>query len=233
MIDPTDVNRIPMNPTSRRSLWVVAALSRGLTPARLAPRVPTVALSIPRPFLYSPVVAFALPARLDPANGRGSLSPVWGGTSVRSGPGYGCRSPGHIRRGTVGTRLLRLRPAVDLAASDHHLVDLVGAVGDPEHPREAPHPGQRGVVGHPQRTVDLDRPVEDVHDHVRGHHLDHRDLLAGGALAGGVHLPGREHRQQARLTDLHPALGDEVLDELLVGQLRAERLALGGSPAHH
>ena len=39
--------------------------------------------------------------------------------------------------------------------------------------------------------------------------------------------------EQARLLGLHPALGDEVLDELLVGELRAEGLALVGAAAHH
>ena len=81
--------------------------------------------------------------------------------------------------------------------------------------------------------MDLDRAVEHVHDHVGGHDLDHRDLLAGRALAGGVHLPGGHQGEQARLVDLHPALGDEVLDELLVGELAAERLARRGAPAHH
>ena len=85
--------------------------------------------------------------------------------------------------------------------------------------------GQRRVVGHPERAVDLDRAVEDVHDDVGGDDLDHRDLAPGLALALGVHLPGRHQGQQAGLLDLHPRLGDEVLDELLVGELAAERLA--------
>ena len=46
-----------------------------------------------------------------------------------------------------------LRPAVELAAGDDHLVDLVGAVGDCSMRREAPHPGERRVVGHAERAV--------------------------------------------------------------------------------
>ena len=38
---------------------------------------------------------------------------------------------------------------------------------------------------------------------------------------------------EAGLVGLHPRLGDEVLDELLVGELAAERLALVGAVAHH
>ena len=73
-----------------------------------------------------------------------------------------------------------------------------------EHAHEAPHPGERGVVGHPEGAVDLDRPVEHVHDDVRRHHLDHRDRLASAALALGVHLPGGVEGQQPGLVDLHP-----------------------------
>ena len=39
-------------------------------------------------------------------------------------------------------------------------------------------------------------------------------------------------REQARLVDLHARLGDEVLDELLLGQGAAERLAVVGALAH-
>ena len=81
--------------------------------------------------------------------------------------------------------------------------------------------------------MDLDRAVEDVHDDVGGDDLDHRDLAPRLALALRVHLPGGYQGQQASLLDLHPRLGDEVLDELLVGELAAERLALVGAAAHH
>ena len=56
--------------------------------------------------------------------------------------------------------------------------------------------------------MDLDRAVEDVHHDVRRDHLDHRDRLARGALALGVHLPGRVEGEQARLIDLHAGLRD-------------------------
>ena len=41
-----------------------------------------------------------------------------------------------------------LGPAVELAAGEDHLVDLVGAVGEAQHAAEAPEGGEGGVVGH-------------------------------------------------------------------------------------
>ena len=76
----------------------------------------------------------------------------------------------------------------------------------------------RVIVHVPRPTVDLDRSVEDVHDHVGGHHLDHRDLAARRLLALGIHLPGGVEGEQSRLLGLDPRFGDEVLDELLVGE---------------
>src|SRR5690606_4119493 len=61
--------------------------------------------------------------------------------------------PGLEGPGTFG--LLALGPAVQLAAGEDHLVDLVGAVGEAQHAAEAPERGQRGVVGHPEAAVDL------------------------------------------------------------------------------
>jgi hypothetical protein len=81
--------------------------------------------------------------------------------------------------------------------------------------------------------VDLDRAVEHVHDDVGCDDLDHRDRLAGAALALGVHLPGGVEGQQPGLVHLHAGGGDEVLDELLVGQRAPEALALVGVVAHH
>ena len=92
--------------------------------------------------------------------------------------------------------------------------------------------GQRHVVGHAERAVHLHRAVEHVLVHLRRDHLDHRDLLARGALALGVHLPGGVQHHQPRGVDLHARLRDEVLDELLLGERAAEGLALVRAPAH-
>src|SRR3954470_24668816 len=68
-----------------------------------------------------------------------------------------------LGRGSGFGRSLRLlRPVVQLAAGDDHLVDLVWAVGDLEHAGKAPHPRERRVVGHAERSVNLDRAVEHV-----------------------------------------------------------------------
>ena len=91
---------------------------------------------------------------------------------------------------------------------------------------------ERRVVGHPERAVHLHRAVEHLLVHLRRDHLDHRDVLARGALALGVHPPGGVEHHQPRLVDLHPRRGDEVLDELLLGERPAERLAVVRAPAH-
>ncbi len=86
----------------------------------------------------------------------------------------------------------------------------------------------------PERAVDLDRAVEHVHDHVGGHHLDHRDLAAGGLLA--LRCPSSRPRSRVSRRAWSVSIrerGDEVLDELLLGELAAEGLALVGAPAHH
>ena len=93
--------------------------------------------------------------------------------------------------------------ALQLAPRDHHLVHLVGAVGDAQRATLAPHRGDRRVVGHAERAQALDRAIEHVHQHVGHDHLDHRDLLARHLLAVGVHLPGGVEHEQARLIDLH------------------------------
>jgi len=60
--------------------------------------------------------------------------------------------------------------------------------------------------------VDLDRAVEDVHDHVAATTLDHRDLPGGPPASRCVHLQAAIIVQQAGLVDLHALLGDEVLE---------------------
>src|SRR3954464_12332250 len=146
--------------------------------------------------------------------------------SLLFGRGSGRRALA-VRRG----RFVGL-PLVQLAPGDDHVVPLVRAIGQAQHPQVAPQPRQRRVVGHAQRPVHLDRAIEHVHDHVRRRHLRQRDRLAGLALAVGVHLPRSIQNQPARGVDLDPRRGDEVLDELLLAQRRPERDALVRALAH-
>src|SRR5215208_1162193 len=122
---------------------------------------------------------------------------------------------GAAGRGGLGLPVLRRcvvgAPLVQLAGGDDHLVHLVGAVGQPQHPQMPPQARQRRVVGHAERPMNLDRPVEHVHHHVRGGHLGQRDRLPRLALAVGVHLPGGVQDEPARGIDLDPRRGDEVL----------------------
>ena len=131
-----------------------------------------------------------------------------------------------------GSRRAGSREALQLPPRHHHLVHLVGAVGDAQRAALAPHRGDRRVVGHAERAQALDRAVEHVHQHVGHDHLDHRDLLARDLLAVGVHLPGGVEHEQARLVDLHARGRDPVLHELLLADRAAEGDARVGVTAH-
>ena len=135
---------------------------------------------------------------------------------------------GHAsRRGSRGLKRLSSRSAITI------LCDLVGPVGDAQPAALAPHAAASGMSSDmPSAPCTCIARSSTLLVHLRGDHLDHRDVLAGGALALGVHLPGGVQHHQARGVDLHARLGDEVLDELLLGELAAERLALVRAPAH-
>ena len=118
-------------------------------------------------------------------------------------------------------------------AGDRLAVDLVGAVVDAGGAREAVHLLERQVGRVAERAVHLERAVDDVVQHAGAEELDHRHLGARRAGALGVHHPGRVQRHQPRRLHLRGAVGDPVLDRLLVRQHRAVRVAVGGALAHH
>src|SRR5271170_4810738 len=119
-----------------------------------------------------------------------------------------------------------------LAAGERSLVDLVGAVGEPQRAGARPQVGQREVLAHPSPAVGLDRLVDHPLGHGRGHDLDRLDLGVRALVAHGVHQPrGLEH-QQPGLLDPYPGLGDPVLNDALLGQRFAERGAGEGALAH-
>src|SRR5215213_9601972 len=125
---------------------------------------------------------------------------------------------------------LRERPALagaerlQDAAGDHHPVHLVRPVVDPAGARLHRHPRERRLVGEAARAVNLDRAVDHRVQDAGGVELDDRDLDA--RFVAGVDLVrGVERHEPARL-DLGGAVGDPVLDGLLLGERRAERLAL-------
>src|SRR5262249_3629103 len=69
-------------------------------------------------------------------------------------------------------------------------VDLVRPVGETQHAGACVGVGQVEILADPRAATDLDGAVDDLLGHVRGHHLDHGDLGAGGLVADGVHHMG-------------------------------------------
>src|ERR1700691_4656171 len=84
----------------------------------------------------------------------------------------------------------RRRPGVlvggDGALGDPHLVDLVRAVGESGPASMLQHRGKRRVRRVPQRTADLNRPVDDAIQAVRDEVFGHRDL--GSKVIAAVDL---------------------------------------------
>ena len=118
----------------------------------------------------------------------------------------------------------RLSPEVlvgaQLAAGDLHEVHLVGTVDEVQRARVGVHVGERPVVAHTRAAEHLDRPVDDRGRQARRHDLDRGDLEAGALHADGVHQPRGLHREQAGLLDLDAALGDLLLHDRVVGEVR-------------
>ena len=62
--------------------------------------------------------------------------------------------------------------------------------------------------------------------------LDHRDLAARLLVADRVHQVGRLHRQQPRLLDLHPRLGDVGADRALLRPASCRTRRASGTRRH-
>ncbi len=78
------------------------------------------------------------------------------------------------------------------------------------------------ILADASSAADLDGAVDDLLRHVRGHHLDHRDLGAGTLIADRVHHVRGTQRQQPRLVDLHARLRDPLADDAMVRDIAAE-----------
>jgi len=65
-----------------------------------------------------------------------------------------------------------------------------------------------------------------------GNHLDHGDLRAGRLVARPVHQVGGFQRQEPRLLDLDPRLGDLGPDRALLGERPPEGGPCPDAPAH-
>src|SRR3954454_23137263 len=134
-----------------------------------------------------------------------------------------------LGRHAVGRRLVAAQdlPRNGLA------VDLVRAVVEARGARVAVHGLEREVGRVAERSVDLQRPVDDVVHDARAEELDERDVLPRGRRALRVHLPRGVQRHQARRLHLRRRIGDPVLDRLLLGERAAARLAVQRALAEH
>ena len=100
---------------------------------------------------------------------------------------------------------------------------LVGAVVDTCSARGAIHRLERQVGGVAEAAMNLNGTVDHVVEHLRTPELDDADLDAGIAVMLAlrvqlVHLPRCLQREQPSGLHLGMALGDPVLDHLLLSQ---------------
>src|SRR5215472_15869346 len=117
-----------------------------------------------------------------------------------------------MRRGGVREVSSRGAVAREDAASDRHLVNLVGAVVDARESGLAIEHRERMVLRHSRGAEHLHGTIDHRVEHARTEELDEGDLLECGAGALAVDLPCRVERHQARGLDVGPALCNPVLD---------------------
>src|SRR6185312_7619435 len=109
---------------------------------------------------------------------------------------------------------------------------LVGSIGETQRPRMSIGAGEAEIVRHAAGAVNLNRPVDDLAQHVRRRDLDHRDLGARALVADRVHEIGRLQRQQPALLDGDARLRDALQRHRLFRDRLAERDARLGALAH-
>ena len=87
------------------------------------------------------------------------------------------------------------RPLGQFDLRNRVAVHFIGAVDDAHGALMGVRFGQPEIAADARRAVRLNGPVDHLARHVRGHHLDHRDLGARRLVAGHVHHMGRVQRQ--------------------------------------
>ena len=88
------------------------------------------------------------------------------------------------------------------------------------------------VTRHAPAAMRLHRIVEDAQRHIGRLHLDHRDFLLRGLVAGLVHHVGGLEAQQPRHLDVDPRARDPFLPDAVIGDALAEGGA-GDEPPRH
>ena len=110
-------------------------------------------------------------------------------------------------------------------------MDLVGAVGEASPAGVQVHVGEGRVGGVAERTVDLDRAVDDPVEGIGDEVLRHRHLAL--EVVAAIDLVGRVQDHQLGLVQLHGRVGDHPLHALLLRQQRAVGEAVQRSVDHH
>ncbi len=100
---------------------------------------------------------------------------------------------------------------------DGTFMHFVGAVVDAGGAFVAEPVGQRQFVRHPHRAVRLDGAVQNAPQYPGHVEFDERNFVAGGIRSLAVYFVGGVEGHQAGGVDFGAALGDPVLDGLLVG----------------
>src|SRR5215471_2280939 len=97
-------------------------------------------------------------------------------------------------------------------------MNFVRAVGDPQGSRASPGMSKQEIIGHARSAVRLNRTVNHPERHIRGDHLDHRNLGASYLITHGVHHVGCLQCEESRLLNLHSRHSDVGHDGPLFGQ---------------
>src|SRR5512139_417393 len=129
------------------------------------------------------------------------------------------------------------RPSSRQEARQFELRDVitmhcVWAISDPQRACHGVRPAETEIVADARAAEELDRLVDDLAGDVGRDHLDHRDLLLCGLVAGNVHLPRRVQREQPCLVDLQARIRDAFAPDTLLRQFLVECGPPQRAPAH-
>ena len=76
-------------------------------------------------------------------------------------------------------------------AGDDRAMNFVRPVVDPSSPFKSIERRQHGVVGDAERTMSLNRAINDLREHIGHEELDRRDFDARGTSSQLINLPTR------------------------------------------
>src|SRR5262249_25695144 len=115
-------------------------------------------------------------------------------------------------------------------ARDDGAVDLRGAVEDAEDARVAVEPLDRQILAVSHAAENLHGAVRDPPEHFGGVDFHHRDALA--RVLAPIDLGRRMEKEEPRRIDLDGAVGEELLNELVLTDRLAELTTLARVVRH-